>query len=202
MAEHDLKSSANSIPSLEQVLSEIIPDPKDPTRLPPVELWNPERCSDIDMAIDSEGRWWHEGGEIRRARLVRLFSTILRKDEDGVFYLVTPYEKVVVHVADAPFLAVRMDRAVERGDETSLVFTTNVGDLVVAGPDHPLHVETDPLTLEPAPYLHVRGRLEAKLSRAVFYELAGIAVPNPDDGGATLGVWSRGRFFVIGPAAD
>ena len=202
MAEHDLKSSANSIPSLEQVLSEIIPDPKDPGKLPPVELWNPDRCSDIDMAIDAEGRWWHEGGQIKRSKLVRLFSTILRKDEDGWHYLVTPYEKVVVHVEDAPFLAVRMDRAVEAGEAQALIFTTNVGDVVVAGPEHALRVETDPETLEPSPYLHVRGRLEAKLSRPVFYELAAIAVPNPDDDGASMGVWSRGRFFVIGPSAE
>lgn len=201
MAEHDLKSSANSIPSLEQVLSEIIPDPTDTAKLPPVHLWNPERCSDIGMSIDRQGRWWHEGGEIKRAKLVRLFSTILRREDDGQHYLVTPYEKVVVHVADVPFLAVRIDQATEREDEKALVFRTNVGDVVVAGPEHELRVENDPETLEPRPYLHVRERLFARLTRPVFYELAGLAVANPEDGGLSMGVWSRGRFFVIGPAA-
>ncbi|MEO0465109.1 MAG: DUF1285 domain-containing protein [Pseudomonadota bacterium] len=194
------KTAANSVPSLEQVLREIVPDPKDPTKLPPVHLWNPTHCGDIGMEIRSDGSWWHEGTRIGREKLVRLFSTILRKDEDGETYLVTPYEKVIVRVEDAPFLAVRVDRAREVGPDQALVFTTNLGDSAVAGPGTPLRVETDPGTGEPSPYILIRGRLEAKLTRPTFYELADMAVPNPD-GSNSLGVWSRGEFYVIGPAA-
>ena len=195
-----MKSSDNSIPSLEQVLREIVPDPKDASKLPPVHLWNPDNCGDIGMEIRADGSWWHEGTRIGREKLVRLFSTILRKDEDGSTWLVTPYEKVVVHVEDAPFLAIRVDVVRPGEADQALVFTTNVGDGTVAGPEHPLRVETDAETLEPSPYVHVRGRLEAKLTRPAFYELAGHAVANPD-GSGTMGVWSRGEFFVIGPGA-
>lgn len=193
------KTAAKTAVSLEQVLREIVPDPADPSKLPPVHLWNPEHCGDIGMEIRADGSWWHEGTRISRDKLVRLFSTILRKDEDGKTYLVTPYEKVIVHVEDAPFLAVRVDVARAGEPDQALVFTTNVNDGVVAGPEHPLRVETDPETLEPAPYVHVRGRLEAKLTRPAFYELASHAIPNPD-GSDTMGVWSRGEFYVIGPA--
>ena len=196
-----MKSSDNSIPGLEQVLREIVPDPKDASKLPPVHLWNPDNCGDIGMEIRADGSWWHEGTRISRDKLVRLFATILRKDSDGEIYLVTPYEKVIVHVADAPFIAVRVDKARDDDADQALVFTTNLGDTTVADSEHPLRVETDPDTLEPAPYILVRGGLEAKLARPVFYELADMAVPNPDDGGQTLGVWSQGVFFPIGPAA-
>lgn len=200
MAERDVKSNQNTAISLEELLKAITPD-KSGRKLPPVHLWNPERCTDIEMEIRADGSWWHEGGRINREKLVRLFSTILRREEDGNFYLVTPVEKVVVHVEDAPFIAVRVDRAGETGADQSLAFTTNVGDVAVAGPDAPLRIETDPETLEPSPYVLVRGRLEAKLSRPVFYELAELAVPNRENGGETLGVWSQGVFFDIGPAA-
>lgn len=198
MAERDVKSNQNTAISLEELLKVISPDPSG-RKLPPVESWQPERSADIDMEIRADGSWWHEGGEIRRDRLVRLFSTILRRDEDGSYWLVTPYEKVVVHVEDAPFMAVRAD-TVSQGGETALAFTTNVGDTVLAGADHPIRVETDPETGEPAPYVHVRGRLEAKLSRAVFYELAAMAEEGPD--GDTLGVWSGGEFFALGSASE
>lgn len=200
MAERDLKSTTNPLVSVEETLRAIMRDGKDASRLPPVHLWNPEHCGDIDMVIRADGSWWHEGTRISRDKLVRLFSTILRKDADGQTYLVTPYEKVIVHVEDAPFLAIRVDRAGEAGPGQTLAFTTNLGDIALAGPDLPLRVETDPATLEPSPYVLVRGGLEAKLTRPVFYDLADMAIPNPDDGGATLGVWSQGRFFTIGPA--
>ncbi|HCE21402.1 MAG TPA: DUF1285 domain-containing protein, partial [Hyphomonas sp.] len=131
---------------------------------------------------------------------VKLFSRILRKDEDGSVWLVTPYEKVIVHVADAPFLAVRVERAGEAGPQQTLAFVTNLGDVTLAGPDAPLRVETDPETGEPSPYVLVRGQLEAKLARPVFYELANMAEPAPD-GSDMLGVWSQGVFFPLGPAA-
>lgn len=201
MAERDVKSSPSPTISLDDLLKAIQPDAGDPRKLPPVHMWNPERCADIDMEIRSDGTWWHEGGQIKREALVRLFSTILRKDEDGQTYLVTPYEKVIVHVADAPFLATRVDLTGEPGQGQTLVFSTNLGDFTLSGPDAPIRVETDPETDEPSPYVLVRGRLEAKLTRPVFYELAELAVPNEANGGETLGVWSQGAFFDIGPAA-
>lgn len=198
MAEREVNSNQNTAISLEDLLKEISPDPSG-RKLPPVHKWQPERSADIDMEIRADGSWWHEGTKINRRKLVRLFSTILRKDEDGSTWLVTPYEKVVVHVEDAPFVAVRVDRAGEPGASQSLAFKTNLDDVAVAGPDHPLRIETDEATGEPAPYLLVRGRLEAKLSRPVFYELAEMAVPHPDDE-TLLGVWSEGVFFPLGPA--
>jgi len=175
-----MKNAEKTAPSLEDVLKAIMPDGKEGKSLPPVHLWNPDYCGDIDMVIKADGSWWHEGTRIGREKLVRLFSTILRKDDDGQTYLVTPYEKIIVTVEDAPFLAIRVDRAGEPGPDQRLVFTTNVGDFALAGADLPLRVETDP-----------------KLTRPTFYELADMAVDNPD-GSDTMGVWSKGQFFVIG----
>ena len=200
MAEQNVNSSATTTISLEETLKAILPDGKVDGKLPPVHLWNPERSADINMEIRADGSWWHEGDPINRERLVKLFSRILRKDEDGSVWLVTPYEKVIVHVADAPFLAVRVERAGEAGPQQTLAFVTNLGDVTVAGPDAPLRVETDPETGEPSPYVLVRGQLEAKLARPVFYELANMAEPAPD-GSDMLGVWSQGVFFPLGPAA-
>ncbi|HBT34833.1 MAG TPA: DUF1285 domain-containing protein [Hyphomonas sp.] len=200
MAEQNVNSSATTTISLEETLKAILPDGKVDGKLPPVHLWNPERSADINMEIRADGSWWHEGDPINRERLVKLFSRILRKDEDGSVWLVTPYEKVIVHVADAPFLAVRVERAGEAGPQQTLAFVTNLGDVTLAGPDAPLRVETDPETGEPSPYVLVRGQLEAKLARPVFYELANMAEPAPD-GSDMLGVWSQGVFFPLGPAA-
>ena len=200
MAEQNVNSSATTTISLEETLKAILPDGKVDGKLPPVHLWNPERSADINMEIRADGSWWHEGDPINRERLVKLFSRILRKDEDGSVWLVTPYEKVIVHVADAPFLAVRVERAGEAGPQQTLAFVTNLGDVTLAGPDAPLRVETDPETGEPSPYVLVRGQLEAKLARPVFYELANMAEPAPD-GADMLGVWSQGVFFPLGPAA-
>ena len=200
MAEQNVNSSATTTISLEETLKAILPDGKVDGKLPPVHLWNPERSADINMEIRADGSWWHEGDPINRERLVKLFSRILRKDEDGSVWLVTPYEKVIVHVADAPFLAVRVERAGEAGPQQTLAFVTNLGDVTLAGPDAPLRVETDPEPGEPSPYVLVRGQLEAKLARPVFYELANMAEPAPD-GSDMLGVWSQGVFFPLGPAA-
>lgn len=194
-----MKSNGNPVISLEQVLKAIAPDGID-GKLPPVHLWNPENCGDIQMEIRKDGSWWHEGTRIGRERLVKLFSRILRKDDDGQIYLVTPYEKVIVHVEDAPFLAVRVDHTGEPGPDQVLVFKTNLGDVTLAGPDAPLRIETDPETLEPSPYVLVRGGLEAKLTRPVFYELANMAVAHEGAAGQ-LGVWSSGVFYELGPAA-
>ncbi|MEM7327354.1 MAG: DUF1285 domain-containing protein [Pseudomonadota bacterium] len=194
-----MKSNGNSVISLEDVLKEIAPQGLDGP-LPPVHLWNPQNSTDIQMEIRADGSWWHEGSRIKRERLVKLFSRILRKDSDGEIYLVTPYEKVIVHVEDAPFIAVRVDRVGGPGPEQVLAFSTNLGDVVAAGAETPLRVETDPQTQAPSPYVLVRGGLEAKLSRPVFYELAEMSEAYEGCAGQ-LGVWSRGHFFALGPAA-
>ncbi|MEO0883583.1 MAG: DUF1285 domain-containing protein [Pseudomonadota bacterium] len=202
MAERDLKSTERTIGGVEDTLKAIAASTDSGRKLPPVHLWNPEHCGDIGMEIRADGSWWHDGTRIGREKLVRLFSTILRKDDDGETYLVTPYEKVIVRVEDAPFLAVRVDRAGEPGSDQELVFQTNLGDVTIAGPDVPIRIEVDRDTGEPSPYVLVRGQLEAKLTRPVFYELADMAVDNARDSGATMGVWSKGTFFTIGPVED
>lgn len=195
-----MTSSSTTTISLEETLKDILPEGKLDGKLPPVHLWNPEHSADIGMEIHADGSWWHDGSRINRERLVKLFSRILRKDEDGQTWLVTPYEKVIVKVEDAPFLAVRVDRVGEPGRHQTLAFLTNLDDITLAGPDAPIRVETDPETGEPAPYVLVRGQLEAKLTRPVFYELVDLAEPSPDDPDI-LGVWSQGAFFPIGSAA-
>jgi hypothetical protein len=162
-------------------------------RLPPVETWHPVHCGSIDIRIARDGTWFHEGTPFARRELVRLFSTILRKDPDG-FHLVTPGEKLRIVVEDAPFLAVLL-RSEGEGRAQRLIFTTNVGDETVAGADNPIRVETNVQTGEPAPYVHVRRGLEARIARAAFYQLADMAVPGE---GGMLGVWSEGVFFPLG----
>jgi hypothetical protein len=160
--------------------------------LPPVHLWNPPHCGEIDIRIGRDGRWRHEGAPIGRDALVRLFSTVLRKESDG-FYLVTPAEKLKIVVEDAPFIAVQVDRS---GD--AIRFLTNVGDWVEAGPEHAIRVETDAMTGEPAPYVHIRGQLEARMTRPIFYELVEMAEPEDGPGGACLIVHSHGVAFSLG----
>jgi hypothetical protein len=160
--------------------------------LPPVHLWNPAHCGEIDIVIRKDGVWFHEGTPIGREALVRLFSTVLRKDPDG-YWLVTPVEKMRITVEDAPFVAVRVDR-----DGDDLKFLTNVGDEVTAGPDHPIRVETG-AEGEPRPYLHVRRGLEALINRPVFYELVEMAEERATPEGPQLGVASDGAWFPVGP---
>lgn len=159
--------------------------------LPPVHLWHPEHCGDIDIVIRRDGVWMHEGSPIGRPELVRLFSTILRKDADG-YVLVTPGEKLSIAVEDLPFRAVAVER---RGD--ALVFTTDVGDETLAGPEFPLIVETDPETGEPAPRVRVRADLWARIARPVFYELVEMA----DEANGDLIVQSGGAAFSLGRVA-
>ena len=167
--------------------------------LPPVDKWHPAHCGDIAIRIARDGTWFHEGTPIGRKELVRLFSTILRKDEDG-FVLVTPAEKMRIVVEDAPFLAVLLD--VEgTGSAQKLSFTTNVGDVTVADAVNPIRVETDPQTNEPAPYVHVRNGLEARISRTVFYALVDLSMPGEGEHTGFLGVWSGGQFFRLGRPA-
>ena len=200
MADAPMKSTPQGLAALNDVIRQIAPDGVDGKALPPVHLWNPDHCGDIGMEIRADGSWWHEGTRFTRQKLVKLFSRILRVDDDGETYLVTPYEKVIVHVEDAPFLAIRVDRTGEPGPDQNLVFTTNLDDFTVASAETPLRIETDPDTAEPGPYVTVRARLEAKLTRPVFYELVDMAVPAEDDP-SLLGVWSRGTFFPVGRVA-
>jgi hypothetical protein len=158
----------------------------------PVEKWNPPYCGDIGMRIRADGVWLYQGSPIGRMPLVKLFASVLRKDADGRHYLVTPAEKVDVAVDDAPFLAVEMEVRGE-GREQSLVFRTNVDDVVTAGPEHPLRFEVEPGSEGLKPYLLVRGRLEALVTRALYYDLVELAV----DEGAGLGLWSGGRFLPL-----
>lgn len=157
--------------------------------LPPVHLWNPAHCGDIDILIRADGTWMHEGSPIGRTELVRLFSTVLRKDPDG-YHLVTPVEKLKIRVEDLPFRATAV-RAAEGG----LSFTTDVGDEVAAGPDHSIVVETDPATGEPAPRVHVRADLWARIARPVFYEL----VERAEVIDGRLAVRSGDAVFALGP---
>jgi len=160
--------------------------------LPPVHRWNPAHSGEIDIVIKRDGRWLHEGAVIGREAMVRLFSTILRRDPDG-FYLVTPVEKLRITVEDAPFIAIRVDR-----DGRALTFLTNVGDEVVAGSDNPIRVEVGE-NGEPRPYLLVRRGLEALISRAVFYELVEMADERDTPDGPRLGIESGGAWFALGP---
>ena len=164
--------------------------------LPPVHLWNPDFCGDIDMRIARDGTWYYQGTPIGRKPMVKLFSTIIRRDGDD-YFLITPVEKVRIKVDDAPFVAVTLEVEGE-GEQQVLRFTTNVDDVTQAGPEHPLRVLIDPQTDEPAPYIHVRGNLEALIHRNVFYQLVELAVPHELDGQRWLGVWSGGLFFPIG----
>lgn len=169
--------------------------------LPPVERWNPPFCGDIDMEIRADGTWFYLGTPIGRAPLVRLFSTVLRKDEDGRTYLVTPVEKVGIRIVDAPFLAVEMDAGGE-GEAQVLTFRTNVGDVAAAGPEHPLRFVVEGENSELKPYLLVRGRLEALVSRAVMYELVALGETVAIDGVDMFAVRSGGMVFPIMPAAE
>lgn len=170
--------------------------------LPPVRQWNPAHCGEIDILIARDGTWHHEGTPIARPEIVRLFSTILRKDVDG-YSLVTPAERMRIRVEDVPFVAVLLDTE-DSGRAQKLTFTTNVGDRVTADGDHPIRVETRGEAGEAVPYIHVRDGLEARISRPVFYELAEMAVTEKDPQTKVpkiLGVWSRGHFFVLGHSA-
>jgi hypothetical protein len=163
-------------------------------KLPPVEKWNPSHCGDSGMRIARDGTWYHEGSPIGRPAMVRLFSTILRREPDGRFVLVTPAEKLDIEVEDAPFVAAELKTEGE-GKERSLAFRLNTGDLVVAGPAHRLRFESG--DGGPHPYIEVRSGLEALVARPVYYELANIAL---EEGAEPAGVWSGGVFFPMDAA--
>jgi hypothetical protein len=168
--------------------------------LPPVHLWHPEHCGEIDIRIRKDGVWFHEGSPIGREALVRLFSTVLRLDPDG-YHLVTPVEKLKIQVEDAPFIATRVDLLPGKDGVGDLLrFETNVGDVVEAGEGNAIRVETDPASGAPRPYLHVRRGLEALIARPVFYELVELAAERDTPEGPRLGVASNGAWFPIAPA--
>jgi uncharacterized protein len=169
--------------------------------LPPVEKWNPPFCGDIDMEIRADGTWFYMGTPIGRAPLVRLFSTVLRRDEDGKTYLVTPVEKVGIRVVDAPFLAVEM-QVTEREGHQVLTFRTNVGDVVEAGEEHPLRFEIAGENRELKPYILVRGRLEALVSRAVMYDLVELGETVVIDDVPMFAVRSGAQVFPVMPEAE
>lgn len=160
-------------------------------KLPPVESWHPERTGDSEMRIARDGTWFHQDAPIPRPEMVRLFSTILRREADGRHVLVTPAEKLDIAVEDAAFIAVAVASEGER-DARRLGFTLNTGDPVIAGAGHAISLR------DGAPYLHVRGGLEARIARPVYYELAEIALA---EGGTPPGVWSEGAYFPLMDAA-
>lgn len=164
--------------------------------LPPVHLWNPPFCGDLDMRIARDGTWFYEGTPIGRPALVKMFSSILKR-EDGKYFLVTPVEKVGIVVDDAPFVAIDFDAAGE-GDAQNLKFVTQVDDFAVAGVDHPIRVERDSETGEPSPYILIRSDLEALIDRKSFYRLVDLGVHHE----GWFGVWSDGQFFGIIPSDE
>ena len=159
-------------------------------QLPSVERWNPPYCGDIGLAINADASWSYQASPIGRMRLVRLFARILRKDEDGCHYLVTPVEKILVNVADAPFLAVGLE-ARGAGRSQILTFRTNVDDVVTADADHPLRFVTEPGNGGLKPYLNVRGSLEALVSRAVTYDLVASAIRRHRDAQVRANLYHR-----------
>lgn len=171
-----------------------------PDRRPaPVESWHPPYCGDIGLKIRGDGMWLYRESPIRRPAMVRLFASVLRKDADGRTYLVTPAEKIDVQVEDAPFLAVDLDM-LGQGREQQIAFRTNVDDVVVCGPEHPLRFAEQEPGKGLKPYVLVRGRLEALLTRALLHDLVALAVDEIREGRRVTGVWSGGAFFPIGAA--
>ena len=201
MAAQTIKSAPDAAGLAAMIARAAEQAPEEGRGLPPVEKWNPPFCGDLDMEIRADGTWFYMGTPIGRPALVRLFSTVLRKDENNETYLVTPVEKVGIRVADAPFLAVEMQASQQDG-EAVLTFRTNVGDLVEADAEHPLRFEIVGETRQLKPYLLVRGRLEALLSRAVMYELVEMGEVVEIDGVEMFAVRSRGVTFPIMPAAE
>ena len=164
--------------------------------LPPIHLWNPPFCGDLDIRIARDGTWFYMGTPIGRPALVKLFSSILKR-EDAKYFLVSPVEKVGITVDDAPFVAVDFDQI-----GGNLHFTTQVGDQMVAGPDHPIRVERDIQTGEPSPYVLVRNNLEALIDRKSFYRLVEIGGHEVWQGESWFGLRSQSTFFPIIPSAD
>jgi len=156
-------------------------------RLPPVESWNPTHCGDSQMRIARDGTWYHQGSPIRREAMVRLFATILRREPDGSYVLVTPAEKLDIEVEDAPFVAVEL-KSDGDGPARSLAFRINTGEAVIAGPDHALTLDGG------QPGIELRRGIAARIARPVYYELAELALAEANH---PAGLWSGGKFFAM-----
>ncbi len=181
-------------------LNDIIKQIKD-KKHPPVHLWNPDFCGELDIRIARDGTWYYLNSPIGRKRLVKLFSTVLRYDDDGRYYLVTPAEKIGIIVDDAPFVAVQM--YVEgSGKDQVLSFRTQVDEYVVVDKEHPIRMAFEETSGEPSPYVMVRSNLEALIVRSVFYDLVELATEQIIDGVAVFGVWSSGEFYEFGPVDE
>ena len=156
---------------------------------------------DLGMRIARDGTWFYHGSTIGRKPLVRLFASVLGRDDTGAYWLTTPVERCRVEVDDAPFLAVALEVA-GGGRGQTLRFVTSIGDAVTADADHPIRVAVDARSREPSPYVLVRGRLEALIARPVFYELVELGVEAAVGGEMQFGIWSAGCFFALGALRD
>ena len=192
---NDMSGQTIGVPSGENLAANVSVATKG-KGLPPIHLWNPPFCGDLDIRIARDGTWFYMGTPIGRPALVKLFSSILKR-EDGKYFLVSPVEKVGLTVDDAPFVAVDFDKI-----EGNLHFTTQVGDQMIAGPDHPIRVERDIQSGEPSPYVLVRTNLEALIDRKSFYRLVEIGVHEAWEGKSWFGLRSQLTFFPIIPSAD
>jgi len=192
----DSQSDKNPLQALESSIFAL-----EQKRMPPVHLWNPPYCGEIGLRIGADGAWSYLESPIGRKSLVKLFASVLRKYEDGRHYLVTPVEKIGIEVEDSPFLAVEMAVRGE-GKRQSLVLRTNLDDVVTAGSEHPLRFVKDVQTGGLKPYVLVRGRLEARLTRALTYDLAELGRTETVDGDESFGVWSGGSFFAMASADE
>lgn len=156
----------------------------------------PRDCGDFEIVIQRDGKWLYRGSPIDRLPLVKLFASVLERDETGTYWLRTPAERGTVTVEDAPFVAVGLE-ASGSGRDQVLTFRTNLDDTVDAGPDHPIRIGHDAATGVPIPYIHVRGRLEARLARSVYYDLVELGLEEEVEGKARFGVWSKRIFFPL-----
>jgi uncharacterized protein len=191
MTAHVSQTAANTPGSSLAGLASLLADRK----LPPVDLWNPPFCGKIDMRIARDGTWFYLGSPIGRPAMVKMFSSVLRREADGSFVLVTPVERVGITVDDAPFIAVEAYTE-SAGRSRKFGFRLNTDDAVLVDALHPLRVQFDPATDEPRPYVHVRGGMDALINRSVFYDLVDWAIADQEPG-AVLGLWSNDRFFPI-----
>jgi hypothetical protein len=181
------------MPDLDQILADIHGSEADQAAR---RDWNPGFEGEIDIRIAADGSWYHEGRQFQRGSLVRLFAGILRREQDD-YFLVTPAEKLRIEVEDAPFVANLVER-IEDGERQAIVFTTNIGERIVADGEHPIRVEVDSESGQPRPYVHLRDGLEALIGRGAFFDLANLAEERQRDGSSYLCVTSLGQTFELG----
>ncbi|RMJ06285.1 hypothetical protein DOQ08_00971 [Marinobacter litoralis] len=178
-------------------IAKVVSEHSNERSLPPLDKWNPELSGDMDLVITRDGQWVFKGNPIEREAIVKLFSTILRREDDGHYYLVTPVEKWRIQVEDTPLLAHTLTAAGE-GENQILSLTTNMGETLEVGSDHVLRVESYPDSEEPRPTILVRHGVEARLQTSAFYDLVAVAEEHEIDGITVVGVMSRGNFWKIG----